>query len=108
VPSNGDWTLDIHLVPTLDTVGDEGLRFGFQVGDGPIEEKRFHLSPTNGSQGNPAEAAWVRSVIANKVTLSQGLGALAKGRQRVRIYRIDDNVVIDGLLLRLSEDLAGV
>lgn len=100
VPSDGDWTLDVNLVPTLDTLGDEGLRFGLQVGEGPVEEKRFLLSPTNGSQDTPAEAAWVRSVIANKVTMPQVLGRLPKGTQRVRIYRIDDNVVLDELVLR--------
>jgi len=100
VPSDGDWTLEVNLVPTLDTLGDEGLRFGLQLGEGPVEEKRFRLSPTNGSQDNPAEAAWVRSVIANKVTVPQVLGRLPKGPQHVRIYRIDDNVVLDELVLR--------
>ena len=100
VPFTFRWQLDVELVPTLDTIGEEGLRFGVQFGDGPVEEKRFYLEATNGQYDNPDQVAWNEAVIDNKVVVTQPLGLVEKGEHRVRIYRIDDNVVLDGLVLR--------
>lgn len=100
VPESGQWQLDIRLVPTLDTIGNEGLRFAVQVDDDPVVEKRFYLEATNGQFGNPDQVAWNTAVISNHVRVEHDLGQLARGQHRLRIYRIDDNVVLDSLALR--------
>ncbi|RPF70749.1 glycosyl hydrolase 115 family protein [Aurantiacibacter spongiae] len=103
VPRAGEWTLAVNLAPTLDTLGDDGLRLGLQIDDGPVIERRFLLEPNNGVTDTPARAAWAEAVTANEVTLAQPLGHRPAGPVRVRIYRIDDNVVLDELVLRPAE-----
>ncbi len=90
-----DIELEIALVPTLDTISDEGLRFGLQIDDGPVETVRFYLEPTNGQRDNPAQSAWNDAVIDNMVRITRDISGLDAGEHRVRLYRIDDNVVFD-------------
>ena len=91
----GDYRLTVQLVPTLDTYGDTGLRFGVQLDDGPVHTMTARLDPTNGATDTPAQAAWVEAVIENGVDLSHVFEDVAAGQHRVTIYRIDDNVVLD-------------
>ena len=98
MPLPGEWQMEIAFVPTLNTSGDGPLRFGLQMDGGPVEVLGFELSPTNGSQENAAEAAWVRSVIENRTVVEKRLEGLSAGAHTIRIYRIDDNVVLDELV----------
>lgn len=95
-----DYALDIHLVPTLDTVGRGGRRFGLQVDDGPVEIVTFELEPTGGGPDTPAMQAWYDAVIANRVEVARDIGRLGRGEHRLRFYRIDDNVMPQVFLLR--------
>jgi hypothetical protein len=62
----GDYELEVHLVPTLDTIGRDGQRFGLQLDDGPVETVTVRLEPTGGGPDTPSMRAWYDVVIANQ------------------------------------------
>lgn len=96
----GDYEIEIQLVPTLDTVGSGEQRFGLRVDDGPVEIVTVQLEPTGGGADTPEMQAWYDAVIANRIELDRPLGPLARGEHRLRLYRIDDNVVPQALIVR--------
>ena len=98
--ASGEFELEVHLVPTLDTLGREGQRFGLQLDGGPIETITVQLEPTGGGPDTPLMQAWYDAVIANRIEATHKLPALAKGQHSLRFYRIDDNVVPQAFLLR--------
>ena len=103
LPEAGDYELVVQLVPTLDTIGDDGLRIGLSLDGGPVRELVVRLEPTNGQADTPPRAAWVKAVIDNMVELPARFDGLAAGEHRLRLYRIDDNVVPQAVLVRRTE-----
>jgi len=96
----GDYEIALQLVPTLDTIGDSGLRIGLSLDGGPVRELVARLEPTNGEANTPPRAAWVQAVIENEVELTARFPGLSAGEHRLRLYRIDDNVVPQAVLVR--------
>ncbi len=104
VPEAGDYTVELLLAPTLDTLGSDGLRVGLSLDGGPVRELALLLEATNGEDDTPPRAAWVAAVIANEAKVSTRFDGVAAGRHRLRLYRIDDNVVPQALLVRPVAD----
>jgi hypothetical protein len=101
--ASGRYSLDIHLVPTLDTIGAGGQRFAVQVDGGPIETITIDLEPTGGAPDTLRKRAWYDVVIGNRIEASRDLGRLDRGEHRLRFYRLDDNVVPQVFLIRRAE-----
>ena len=99
----GEYALEIHLVPTLDTIGTGGQRFAVQIDDGPAQTITVELEPTGEGADTPTKQAWYDAVIANRIEISRELGSLDRGEHRLRFYRIDDNVVPEAFLLRRAD-----
>ena len=99
----GDYALEVSLVPTLDTIGAGGQRFGLQVDDAPVEIVTVRLEPTGGGPETPTMQAWYDAVIANRIEVKRGLGTLARGEHRLRLYRIDDNVIPQALFVSRAD-----
>ncbi|MEO6381871.1 MAG: glycosyl hydrolase 115 family protein [Nitrobacter sp.] len=95
----GPGMLTLHLAPTLDTIGKTGVRIGVSLGDGPIQVLQAQLEATGGAQDTPDKKRWAQAVCDNVVRLSADLGPVAAGRHTIRIWRIDDNVVLQKLML---------
>ena len=74
------------------------MRIGLQLDDGSVRELVAHLEPTNGEADTPRRAAWVEAVIENEIALTTCLEGLERGEHHLRLYRIDDNVVLQALL----------
>ena len=91
----GDYRIEVALSPTLNTLGGEPMRIGVQVDDGPVEILTFDLEATGTEQDTPEKRAWAQAVIDNLVRLETVTSDLARGKHRLKLYRIDDNVVID-------------
>ena len=68
-----------------------------------MRELVVRLEPTNGQADTPPRAAWVKAVIDNMVELTARFDGLAAGEHRLRLYRIDDNVVPQAVLVRRTE-----
>jgi glycosyl hydrolase family 115 (putative glucuronidase)/glycosyl hydrolase family 115 len=95
----GPATLTLYLVPTLDTLGQDGGRIGVSLDDGPVEVLQAQLEPTAGPPATPGQARWAEAVRDNAVRVSALLGHAAPGRHTVKLWRIDDNVVVHKLVL---------
>lgn len=96
----GDVMVELHLLPTLDTRNAGGLRVAVSLDDRPPQELTLHLVPTPGPENRPEEKDWVRAVIDNNVVRRARFEAVSAGRHVVRVWRLDDNVVLQRLSLR--------
>jgi hypothetical protein len=96
----GDYEIALQLVPTLDTIGAAGLRIGLSLAGGPVRELVARLEPSNGEADTAARAAWVKAVTENQVELTVRFDGLKAGEHALRLYRIDDNVVPQAVVVR--------
>ena len=103
LPEAGGYHLEVQLVPTLDTVGTRSQRFGIQLDDGPVRIVSIELEPTGGGPDTPLMQAWYDTVIGNRTEIGHDLGVVTRGEHRLRLYRIDDNVVPQALLVRRAD-----
>ncbi|SDA24477.1 glycosyl hydrolase 115 family protein [Sphingomonas sp. NFR15] len=95
----GRATLTLYLAPTLDTSGRGGSRIGVSIDDQPVQILRTSLEATGGDQDTSAKRRWAETVSDNIVRLAADLNALAVGRHTIKIWRLDDNVVLQKLVL---------
>jgi hypothetical protein len=99
VENAGPATLTLDLAPTLDTIGSNGVRIGVSLDDGPVRVLKAELEATGGGEDTPAKKRWAEAVSDNAVRLSTEVGSLLAGRHVVKVWRIDDNVVLRELVL---------
>lgn len=95
----GPATVTLYLVPTLDTIGGNAGRIGVSLDAGTVHILQAVLEPTGGDADNQAKARWADAVRDNGVMLTAEMGHLDVGRHTVRIWRLDDNVVLQKLVL---------
>ncbi len=95
----GPATLTLYLAPTLDTLGRDGSRIGVSIDGGSVRVLSAGLQPTGGETDNPAKARWAEAVRDNVMRLSADLGSVATGRHVLKIWRIDDNMILQKLVL---------
>jgi hypothetical protein len=91
LPSSGDATLRLYMVPALNTRGGDGLRIGVSIDNGPVQSLTMNLK-VDGRD-------WAQAVRDNVFPLEAKLGRLAAGRHTVKLWRIDDNVLAQRLVL---------
>lgn len=99
VTKAGPAELTLYLVPTLDTLGGVGVRVGISIDDNPIQILVSSLEATGGAQNTPQKQQWAKAVCDNVVLLTAAVGPLSAGPHRIRILRIDDNLVLQKLIL---------
>ncbi|MCW2406623.1 hypothetical protein M2336_003252 [Sphingobium sp. B1D7B] len=83
-------------------MGQAGVALGVSLDDGPVTVLRAVLEPTGGAQDTSAKQRWAQAVIDNSVRLTADLGPVQAGRHRISIWRIDDNVVLEKLVLSMA------
>ncbi|MFT6571142.1 MAG: hypothetical protein ACJAWY_002865 [Sphingomonas echinoides] len=100
VTKAGSGLLTLYLAPTLDTIGKTGgVRIGVSIDEGAVQTLQAQLEATGGTQDTPGKKRWAKAVCDNAVQLSSELGHLAAGRHTIKIWRVDDNVVLEKLVL---------
>lgn len=99
IDSFGPLKVTVHLTPTLDTRGSDGLRLGVSLDDGPVTTLVSRLDPTNGQRDTPAQAAWVEAVINNGTDVETTFDNVTAGAHTLKLWRLDDNVVVEGVSL---------
>jgi hypothetical protein len=82
----GATTVRLTMVPAIDTRGAGGIRIGVSVDDGPVRSVVMDLKPD--------APDWTRAVKDNAAILYAPVGRLAAGRHTVKLWRIDDNAVV--------------
>ena len=91
LPHGGDATLRLYLVPALDTSGGGGLRVGVSVDDGPVQTLVMNLK-VDGKE-------WSQAVRDNVAVLEASFPKLDAGPHMIKLWRIDDNVLVQRLVL---------
>ena len=97
LPDNSGFKLRLRLSPTLDTIGTGSVRIGVSVGEGEVQTLASALEPTGEGAHTTGEQAWYQAVIDNRVQLEADFGPLPAGRHTVKLWRLDDNVIVEGL-----------
>jgi hypothetical protein len=99
VATPGPATLTVYLAPALDTIGGDGVRIGVSLDDGPVRTLTAELEATGGAQDTPPKRAWAEAVCDNAVRLSADMGHVTVGRHVIKVWRLDDNAVLQKLVL---------
>jgi len=99
VPRDGAVRVMLRLAPTLDTSGGEGVRIGVSIDDGPLQVMTANLIPTPGPASTPGQIAWEAAVKTHAHTVEAGFPALAAGRHLVKVWRLDDNAVLEKVIV---------
>jgi endo-1,4-beta-D-glucanase Y len=90
----GEMDVSLYLLPTLDTRGTGGIRVAVGIDDLPPKELVLNLQPTAGPEATRAEKDWAKAVIDNQFQLTTSFAGIAPGRHVVRVWRLDDNAVL--------------
>jgi len=90
----GALAIDLVLVPTLDTTGGSTLRIGVSLDQGPVQVLSDSLVPAPNASLSQAQRDWSQAVIENQRVLHAVLPAVAAGRHTLKLWRLDDNVVL--------------
>jgi hypothetical protein len=99
VAKAGPVRIGLRLAPTLDTTGGKGMRIGVSIDDGPVQVVTASLLPTAGAAATPAQVAWVAAVKDNAHTVEARFDGVAAGRRVVKVWRLDDNVVLEKVIV---------
>ena len=99
----GQVTLIVQLAPTLDTFGKSGLRLGVSLDNEDVHTLTANLEATGGAQDTPDKQHWAQCVRNNVIKLTARLGAAEAGRHSIKVWRIDDNVVLEKLVVSTSD-----
>lgn len=89
----------IYLVPTLDTTGHARLTFGVSVDDGPTITVVDSQIPAPGATTMQEQRNWNEAVMTNARVLRVTFPAVGSGRHTLKIWRLDDNVVLQRIVL---------
>jgi endo-1,4-beta-D-glucanase Y len=95
----GDMQLSLHMVPTLDTRKAGGIRLAVGIDELPPQELKLNLMPTAGPELTRAEKDWARAVKDNDFVLRASFPDIQPGRHVVKVWRLDDNAVLQKLEL---------
>jgi hypothetical protein len=98
VTRGGPARVQLVLAPTLDVEGAGRSRIGVSLDDGPVQVLSAELQATGGPSDDGAKKRWADAVSDNAVWLTAELGAVLPGRHWLRVWRLDDNVVLQKLV----------
>ncbi|WP_343058086.1 hypothetical protein [Sphingomonas kyeonggiensis] len=99
VAKAGDLNVQLILVPTLGTGADGKLRVGVSIDDGPVEVLTDLLTPAPNAADSQPKRDWNKAVEDNARTLTAHFPGVAAGRHVLKVWRIDDNVVLQRIVV---------
>ncbi len=94
----GELAVALHLVPTLDVSGKRTQRIGISIDGGPMRELVHRMDPTTGGAAREDQRNWTAAVKDNAAVVSTRFSDVAPGRHTIRIWRLDDNVVVQRIV----------
>ena len=100
VPRAGDAAVQLHLLPTLNTDGGVDVRVGVSIDDGAMQTLSMRLTPSPDPGKTPEQRNWEQAVIDNNFVLETKFPALSAGRHLIKVWRLDDNVLLTRIVLR--------
>ncbi|WP_020210167.1 glycosyl hydrolase 115 family protein [Gilvimarinus chinensis] len=94
-----DVEIRVNLSPTLDTRNAGGIRLGVSIDEQPVHTLISTLQPTAGGVSNDNQADWVEAVSNSRHTLSTKITNVTKGQRTLKLWRLDDNILIENIEL---------
>ncbi|WP_369058378.1 glycosyl hydrolase 115 family protein [Caulobacter sp. 73W] len=94
VAETGDLAVELHLSPTLDPTGRNQLRIGVSLDDGPMQVITDSLIPAPTDTRTQQQRDWNKAVMDNARVVRASFPAVAAGAHVVKVWRLDDNVVL--------------
>jgi hypothetical protein len=95
----GDLTVALILVPTLDTNGKGALHLGLSIDNAPVQTLTDRLTPAPDRTLTQAQRDWNHAVEDNARTLQATFPNIQPGPHALKVWRIDDNVVLQKLII---------
>ena len=99
LPQGGNWSLLLHMAPTIAVRKADGIRIAVAIGDGKPQTLKLNLIPTAGAADTQPQKDWSRAVINNDFVLRADAVSLPAGKHTIRVWRLDDNAVLQRLQL---------
>jgi len=93
-------TIELHLLPTLNTSGGVDLRIGVSIDDGPMQALSMRLTPSPDPGKTPEQRNWEQAVIDNNFVLEAKFPDVGGGKHTVKIWRLDDNVLLHRIVVK--------
>ena len=103
INSTSDLQVTLHLSPTLDTIGADGIRLGVSIDNAKPGIINYHLVPTGGAIKIPEQQAWTDAVINNGHKESVLFKNISAGKHSLKIWRIDDNIILEKIEIRYTD-----
>jgi len=94
VSESTDLKVSLKLSPSLDTTGGDGVRVGVSLDQGPVKTLVMNLQPTGGGVSSEEQRDWFDAVSNNYHLLETVFLDVKSGRRTLKIWRLDDNVVL--------------
>ncbi|WP_269715470.1 glycosyl hydrolase 115 family protein [Caulobacter sp. NIBR2454] len=99
VAQAGDLTVELYLSPTLDVTGKTSLRLGVSIDDGPMQVLTDRLLPAPTDTRTQEQRDWNKAVEDNARVVRASFPGVAAGKHVVKVWRLDDNVVLQKLVI---------
>ena len=90
--------MQLYLSPTLDTTGRGSQRVGLSIDDGPVQVLVDKLLPAPTATTLQEQHDWNVAVQDNARMLQTTFADMSTGPHVIRIWRLDDNVVLQKLV----------
>ena len=100
LPRAGDADVLLHLLPTLNTNGGVDVRVGISIDDGDMRTLSMRLMPSPDAPKVPEQHNWERAVIDNNFVLEANFPRISAGKHVLRVWRLDDNVLLHRIVVR--------
>jgi hypothetical protein len=94
----GDLTVHLYLVPTLDVSGQSAVRIGISLDSGSLHTLTDRLTPATGEVTSQERRDWSKAVEDNARILQVTFPRVAAGKHVIKLWRLDDNVVVQKLV----------
>jgi hypothetical protein len=98
VTKAGDLTVELYLSPTLDTTGRGSQRIGVSIDDRPMQALVIKLLPAPNATVFQEQRDWNKAVEDNAHVVQTSFTDIAAGKHVIKIWRLDDNVVLQKLV----------
>jgi hypothetical protein len=95
----GELPVQLILVPTLGTGADGTLRIGVSIDDGPVQILTDLLTPAPNAADSQPKRDWNKAVEDNARVLKVRFPGLSAGKHVLKVWRIDDNVVLQRIVV---------
>ena len=99
---DGVASVQLHLLPTLNTQGGVDVRVGVSLDARPMQTLSMRLTPSPGQPTTEETRNWAQAVVDNDFVLEAKFPNVSKGKHFIKVWRLDDNVVLTRLAVSTS------